>query len=383
MPNISSPDNSTPSNTPKKKSSLISRIKTAIVVLPILFSMFYYSFLYLILMLIVIYISHKEFYVIETHILKQLFTDQFSDSTSSTLISSPLQTYIILLLPLLIYTFPNSEPFSCAIVLFLLTLYRLSSFINIYMLNNTKDFEVTQEMKEAVNPEGIKSLKNPIQKTIEKNEDTTSNPTKGPNGTTFSNSTLTSMKNSFNKQYITEKMMNSCLVVIALDYVFIFTYAAPLCYGISLHHLGIGFTYVSLVVAIAYSCDVGGLFGGMRFGKTPFGVPITPTKTREGIYGGVVFAIFTSLIFRFVVVNMTKVSFFNDSVFILFVAFEIITAIFGDFFESFLKRCANVKDSGTIFPGHGGLLDRIDSITIGLPVCYYFVKLNKVINILV
>ena len=139
MPNISSPDNSTPSNTPKKKSSLISRIKTAIVVLPILFSMFYYSFLYLILMLIVIYISHKEFYVIETHILKQLFTDQFSDSTSSTLISSPLQTYIILLLPLLIYTFPNSEPFSCAIVLFLLTLYRLSSFINIYMLNNTKD----------------------------------------------------------------------------------------------------------------------------------------------------------------------------------------------------------------------------------------------------
>ena len=110
---------------------------------------------------------------------------------------------------------------------------------------------------------------------------------------------------------------------------------------------------------------------------------VISTKTREGIYGGVVFAIFTSLIFRFVVVNMTKVSFFNDSVFILFVAFEIITAIFGDFFESFLKRCANVKDSGTIFPGHGGLLDRIDSITIGLPVCYYFVKLNKVINILV
>ena len=96
-------------------------------------------------------------YVIETHIAKQLFTDQFSDSTSSTLISSPLQTYIILLLPLMMYSFPNSESFSCSIVAVLLIIYRLSSFISIYMLNNTKEFNVTKEMKDAVNDEGYAS----------------------------------------------------------------------------------------------------------------------------------------------------------------------------------------------------------------------------------
>lgn len=382
MPNIFTSTPSPTPLTPKQKSSLLSRIKTALVVLPVLFAMFYYSFLYLILMFIVIYIAHKEYYVIETHIAKQLFTDQFSDSTSSTLISSPLQTYIILLLPLMMYSFPNSESFSCSIVAVLLIIYRLSSFISIYMLNNTKEFNVTKEMKDAVNDEGVKKMKNPMPN-VKKNLRATTISSSSSNSSTISQSTLTSMKNSYNKQYITEKMLNACLIVIALDFIFIFTYAMPLCYGISLHHLNVGFTCISLVVVIAYSCDVGALFAGVKFGRTQFGGPITPSKTQEGIYGGVFLAVANSLIFRFIVLYMTRGPFLNDSVYIVFVAVEIVSAIFGDFFESFLKRCGGIKDSGSIFPGHGGLLDRIDSITIGLPICYYFVKLNKIINILV
>ena len=110
-------ENEIKNNSTTKKSSLGSRLKTAIIVLPILFTMFLYPFFYLILMILVIYFSHKEFYIISTHIVKNLFSDQFSDSTASTLLSSTLQTYIILLLPILNYKYKDSELFVTFFVL--------------------------------------------------------------------------------------------------------------------------------------------------------------------------------------------------------------------------------------------------------------------------
>ena len=402
-----------PSN---KKSSLPNRLKTAIIVLPILFTMFLYPFFYLILMLIVIYISHKEYYIISTHIIKNLFNDQFSDSTASTLLSSPLQTYIILLIPLLNYSYKDCEIFITFFVLLLLLCHRLSSFINIYMLNNTKDFEsqdnfqIEKEFKEAINEKNIIKYQNPLQpqnsfektvkylNVIKKNiendkslinqnsstennnlffqmKQNNNNNTNNEDNNKFTRkSTITSFKNSHTKQYITEKMFNACLIIIELDFIFIFIYAIPLCYGISLHHLNVGFEYVSLTVIISYSCDAGALFSGMKFGKNNFGAPITPTKTFEGLYGGIFFSVFCSIIFRFVMISVLHKKFFNVKTYIFFIFTEIVTSVFGDLFESFLKRCANIKDSGVIFPGHGGLLDRIDSISVGMPVTYFFVK---------
>ena len=169
-------------------------------------------------------------------------------------------------------------------------------------------------------------------------------------------------------------MFNACLIIIELDFIFIFIYAIPLCYGISLHHLGVGFEYVSLTVMIAYTCDAGALFSGMKFGKKNFGAPITPTKTIEGLYGGIAFALFSSVIFRLVMMSLLHKKFFDVKTYIFYLCIQLFTSVFGDLFESFLKRCGNIKDSGIIFPGHGGLLDRIDSITLGLPVSYFFVK---------
>jgi CDP-diglyceride synthetase len=408
-------ENEIKNNSTTKKSSLGSRLKTAIIVLPILFTMFLYPFFYLILMILVIYFSHKEFYIISTHIVKNLFSDQFSDSTASTLLSSTLQTYIILLLPILNYKYKDSELFVTFFVLILLLLHRITSFINIYMLNNTKDFEsqdnfqVEKEFKEAINENGIKKLKNPmpvqpniyekmnkytnIMKTnlennknlsLQMNQKETNfkiqsnalneNNQIEENSKFTRKSTITSFKNSHTKQYITEKMFNACLIIIELDFIFIFIYAIPLCYGISLHHLGVGFEYVSLTVMIAYTCDAGALFSGMKFGKKNFGAPITPTKTIEGLYGGIVFALFSSIIFRFVMMSLLHKKFFDVKTYIIYLFLELFTSVFGDMFESFLKRCGNIKDSGIIFPGHGGLLDRIDSITLGLPISYFFVK---------
>lgn len=333
-----------------------------------------------------IFISHKEFFVIESQIMKQLFSDQFSDSTSATLISSPLQFYIVLLLPVISFFSHDGEILSTSITIGVLIIYRLISFISVYKLNNVKDFDLNGELIEAVNQSNIQKLKNPMPKpesavypSPKKQEESNANQSEANPITKEGNSptnysTLTAVKNCYNKQYVTNKMLNACLVVISLDFIFIFTYALPLCFGISLHHIGSGFTYISLVVIIAYSCDVGGLFSGIKFGKTPFGSPITPSKTVEGLYGGIVLAVVLSFLFRLVVITMTKVPLMSLGTFIVFLILEIISSVLGDYFESFLKRCAGIKDSGTIFPGHGGLLDRIDSIVFGLPICYYFIK---------
>ena len=407
-------ENGIKSNASIKKSSLASRLRTAAIVLPILFALLTYPFLYFILTILVIYVSYKEYCNISAHIFKNIFSDQFSDSTVSALLSSSLQAYIILLLPILNYGYKDSELFVTFFVLMLLLILRISNFINIYRLYNTKgfdnqnNFQIGKEFKEPIieneNKNGIKKIKNPnpltlnmlekmnknlnLKKTNLENaksiseqlfqKDNISKETSANREENYSKSTkkrtITSFKNSQTKQYITEKMFNACLITIELDFIFVFIYAVPICYGISLHHKGVGLEYITLTVMIAYTCDAGALFSGMKFGKTNFGAPITPTKTIEGIYGGITFALFSCIVYRFVLVSLLHRKFFDIKIYILFIILQLFTSIFGDLFESFLKRCGNIKDSGAIFPGHGGLLDRIDSITLGLPVCYFFVK---------
>ena len=107
--------------------------------------------------------------------------------------------------------------------------------------------------------------------------------------------------------------------------------------------------------------DVGAFFCGRSFGRSPLAITISPGKTREGAGGGILLALMicaTALYASGVQGVYAAIGFT--------VAMSVVS-ILGDLFESLLKRVSGVKDSGNILPGHGGLLDRIDSIIAVLP----------------
>ena len=109
--------------------------------------------------------------------------------------------------------------------------------------------------------------------------------------------------------------------------------------------------------------DIGAYFIGKKFGKNKLAKNISPSKTIEGALGGFLCNIISALIL---------VYFFAVSFYIMLFFATMISAlsIFGDIYQSFLKRQANVKDSGSIIPGHGGLFDRLDSFCPTLPIFF-------------
>ncbi|WP_457746399.1 phosphatidate cytidylyltransferase [Sulfurimonas sp.] len=110
-----------------------------------------------------------------------------------------------------------------------------------------------------------------------------------------------------------------------------------------------------LLAVVAFT-DVGAYVVGKSIGKTPF-CETSPNKTIEGVVGGVVVATIAGAFFGLPIVDF-------GIGFIISLAVAV-TSIFGDLFESSLKRAANVKDSGDLLPGHGGILDRIDGYLFG------------------
>ncbi len=105
------------------------------------------------------------------------------------------------------------------------------------------------------------------------------------------------------------------------------------------------------ILFVVASADVGAYYVGSYCGKTKF-CATSPNKTIEGLIGGVVLAAILGPLFA-----IDEVSYFEALIISLVVA---LASVFGDLFESYLKREADVKDSGSILPGHGGILDRLD-----------------------
>ena len=119
---------------------------------------------------------------------------------------------------------------------------------------------------------------------------------------------------------------------------------------------GVGYL-VWLILSVVAS-DSGAFFVGKMFGKHPFS-PSSPNKTIEGAAGGVTIG----TVIGCIVGNFVTEGFFQ----ILFSSFLVcVFAVWGDLFESYLKRLCGVKDSGSLFPGHGGMLDRIDGYLFGV-----------------
>jgi phosphatidate cytidylyltransferase len=125
---------------------------------------------------------------------------------------------------------------------------------------------------------------------------------------------------------------------------------------------------VLLVLTIVVS-DSAQYYTGRAFGRAPLAPAISPKKTREGAIGGVVFGSAAMILgAKFVFPEAPRWA-------LAIAAISVVTlGIFGDLFESLLKRSAGVKDSSALIPGHGGILDRIDSWLFASPAYYLFVR---------
>ena len=134
-------------------------------------------------------------------------------------------------------------------------------------------------------------------------------------------------------------------------------------------HAMAGREAVLLLIATVAVSDSSQYYAGRAFGRTPLAPLRSPKKTREGAVGGFIMA----PLFLVVAGHYFLPAFpwwWHASVGLGIV----VTGIIGDLFESMLKRAADMKDSGAIIPGHGGVLDRIDALLFAAPVFYFFLR---------
>ncbi|WP_319557597.1 phosphatidate cytidylyltransferase [Thiomicrorhabdus sp.] len=120
-------------------------------------------------------------------------------------------------------------------------------------------------------------------------------------------------------------------------------------------------------LAVVWAMDTGAYFSGKRFGRHKLARHVSPGKTWEGVVGGALVAFVFSWLSLSAMFAGSDYSALPAAIMLAFIA---VLSVFGDLFESVLKRQVSIKDSGKILPGHGGILDRIDSLLIALPLSY-------------
>ena len=140
----------------------------------------------------------------------------------------------------------------------------------------------------------------------------------------------------------------------------------------------ISLIYIVLVFSSAWLADAGGLFAGKLFGKHKFAPAISPKKTVEGVIGAVVLGTGGSLLVTFLCVEVLP--FFDFPIQINYWALTGVVflasciSIFGDLSASLIKRQFDLKDFGHILPGHGGIMDRFDSILLVAPLFLFMLE---------
>lgn len=133
-----------------------------------------------------------------------------------------------------------------------------------------------------------------------------------------------------------------------------------------------GKVFVWLIFLSAFGCDMGAYFTGMAFGKHKLIPQLSPKKTVEGAIGGIIVAVGICVIYGVVIEMLNELS-GVDTVLLCFLTGLIGSVIsqIGDLAASAMKRYTGIKDFGKIMPGHGGVLDRFDSVILTAPTVYY------------
>ena len=124
--------------------------------------------------------------------------------------------------------------------------------------------------------------------------------------------------------------------------------------------------FVLYIILMVWFADSGAYFAGRTLGKNKLIPNVSPGKTWEGVIGALVVTVIASII----AIDLLSIPSSNSVFFVLITFVTVVYSIVGDLSESMFKRMSDIKDSGHILPGHGGILDRIDSLMSALPIFF-------------
>ncbi|WP_339881718.1 phosphatidate cytidylyltransferase [Vreelandella maris] len=129
-----------------------------------------------------------------------------------------------------------------------------------------------------------------------------------------------------------------------------------------------GMAWLLFVLLLVWCADIGAYFVGRNWGKRKLAPRVSPGKSWEGVYGGLAATAILAVVFAV----WLSLGMASSLTLILVTAVVTLTSVLGDLLESMLKRHRNIKDSSQLLPGHGGVLDRIDSLTAAIPLFALF-----------
>ncbi|MFZ4404166.1 MAG: phosphatidate cytidylyltransferase [Pseudobdellovibrionaceae bacterium] len=147
-------------------------------------------------------------------------------------------------------------------------------------------------------------------------------------------------------------------------------------FGLQILEIKNGTAWFSAFLIVVFSGDIGAYLAGSLFGKDKIFPHISPKKSYQGALGGLMFALIAATFCQRFILHGTALG-----PWLVLAGFTTIIAQFGDFFESLLKRVAHIKDSGTVMPGHGGVLDRLDGVLFASPVMLFGIQCIHLLTI--